>query len=185
MLTAFQQKKLTRLFYVYDLNKDRVIDIHDYKVFLDNITRLQGILTDSPLYQGFQEHYLQRWKDLQSVSDTNQDNMITLGEWLFYHEAVIGFTEIYHRIVSKSVQELFDIFDLDKDERISYDEFAIFYRAYGLDEDIASNIFCRLDVDPTDRISKESFLNLFDQFYRSDNPQDLGNSLFGDLNDNY
>ncbi|MDX1402756.1 MAG: EF-hand domain-containing protein, partial [Kiloniellales bacterium] len=125
------------------------------------------------------------WRDLQSVSDTDKDNKITQAEWLFYHEAVIGFTEIYRRIIRRSVQELFDIFDLDKDGKISRDEFAIFYKAYGLDEDIATNIFCRLDVNVNDRISKESFLNLFDQFYRSDNPHDLGNALFGELNDNY
>ncbi|NET03476.1 MAG: hypothetical protein F6K16_01800 [Symploca sp. SIO2B6] len=179
MLSQLQKQKLPRLFAKYDADKNGFIEQADFERFLKTYSQFRGWTPDSPEYNSFQSKLTSRWNSMQKYADTNRDDKISLDEWLVYIDNVLNDQEAYEAQLHGIAAFAFSVFDINGDNQLSLEEYRQFYKAGGLGENEANEIFRRLNLSDDDSISKEKYLELIDQFFRSEDPEAPGNFLFG------
>lgn len=179
MLTELQKRKLTRYFRVYDIDDDGRIGPADFERVVENVRILHGLATDSVGHVALEEGYLKRWDVLSDLADADEDGGVDLAEWLAYWEGVLPVEERYQSELRSLVTRLFQSFDTDQDGVIGAQEFSDFYGVYGLESEMAQRVFKVLDTDEDGVISQQDLIELGHQFYRGDDPDAPGNSLFG------
>jgi Ca2+-binding EF-hand superfamily protein len=69
--------------------------------------------------------------------------------------------------------------DIDGNGRISPQEYALFLKAYNVDERLFDDIFRHLDLNGDGYLSRDEIFKLVREFYLSDDPQAPGNWLVG------
>src|SRR5919199_2629680 len=180
MLTELQRKKLSYYFQGFDIDKNGVLEESDFDRIVDAYAEAYQITQDSATYQYISSTFAKnRWDTLAKEADTNVDNKVTLDEWLSYHDNLLNDSKsdfLWLKITSA----LFDVLDVDKDGSLGLEEYKSMYRIYGFgDENLATEIFAKLDFDGDGKIRKNDAMNLVTDFYLSDNPQAPGNLFFG------
>ena len=113
------------------------------------------------------------------LADGDDDGGVDLAEWLAHWEGTLADDERYEAEVEAITDHLFAIFDTDADEGVGPDEFCEFYGVFGLGANLARSVFVELDANNDGRISRDELREIGRQFYRSDDPGDVGNMLFG------
>lgn len=185
MLSDLQQKKYTRLFQVRDVDKNGVVEHLDYEQLGWNLAEAGGWLPGSIEYEDVLNKSLRMWTTFWKPADYNDDGQVTLTEFL---EAA---TKLVQRIaegdeeaidVLKAKNEtLFKVLDADGDEKITAEEYKLYFKCCALEDDLAEAMFSKLDLGGNGYIAKEAFMQLCDQFYLGDDPQASGNWLFGEF----
>jgi len=69
--------------------------------------------------------------------------------------------------------------DSDGDGMVNLEDFTKFYIAYRLPEDLATNMFKKLDSNHQGHLTRQDVILRFDEFVRSDDPDAAGNWFFG------
>lgn len=180
MLSELQIKKLTRLFNIFDTDGNGVLEKNDFEKIVANFLNLYNVKPGTLTYKDLSKKYLLRWERLQQISDKNQDKKVSLAEWLEYYEDVVNYDYGNEEpLWRKRANVSFDIIDTNKDGVWSLQEYQTLFKIYGLDEQLATEIFPRLDLNSDGHISKEEYLQLTEEFYLSDDPKSPGNFLFG------
>ena len=179
MLTEFQKKKLAVLYSMYDADKNGVIELADFYVLLDKYAEVRGWEPGSPEYEVLKSQLVSRWHTMQEAADTNRDNQISRSEWLVYIDNMLSSPATFDAEVTKIVAAIFAIFDLDGNGSLELEEYRQLYRATGIDEAFADENFGRLDLSNNGHISKEQHLELFRQFFYSQDPDSPGNWVLG------
>lgn len=177
-LTDLQKRKLTRFFTVFDQNHDGVIERADYLLLADNISKAKGFALDSPLSARLRECLLRVWENLEIIADKNHDGSVTLEEFLAYRGELHQDEVKYNDLVTAGVT-LFDVMDDNQDGKINVREFQLFYSFFGLDELLATDVFGQLDVGQTGYLTREQLKTYSRQFNLGDDPDAIGNGLFG------
>lgn len=181
MLSPLQQQKLTRYFRVYDVDDDGAIGPRDFERVLENLRVLHGLDPDAPALSGLREAYLVRWEAMRSSADADRDGGVDLKEWLAYWDELLSDGARYENEVAGLVDRLYALFDTDESGGIEVEEFCDFYGAYGLRAELAREVFRALDVDADGTFTRTELAEMANQFYRSDDPSDPGNLLYGPL----
>lgn len=179
MLTDLQTKKLTRYFYVYDIDDDGRIDEADFARILENVRMLHGVDEASRAHGLLHEAYAAFWDGLVSAADGDGDGGVDLDEWLAYWQITLADDSRYASEVAALTDRLFTVFDLDEDNSIGAAEFIDFYGIFGLSVDLAQTVFVELDEDGDGVISRDELLAASRDFFRGDDPEASGNLLFG------
>jgi len=178
MLTDFQKRKLIRLFNFYDSNGNEYIEHKDIFEICANFTREYNWQPGSDQDFDFRELFLDVWKKLICLADTNLDNKISLSEFIESYEVTLGSEENYLEFVLPFFENLFPIISTDK-ENISLSDFKKLYGCFQNDEAIAEDAFKIMDLNGDGSISKEEGFILYRQFYFSQDEGEPGNSFFG------
>ena len=179
MLTDLQAKKLTRYFQVYDITDDGRIESSDFERVIENVRVLRGASERSLDGNGLRQAYMAFGAALSASADSDGDGGIDLDEWLAYGQIALEDDARYEAEVEAITNHLFPVFDTDEDGEIGPDEFADFYGVFGLGGNLARSIFVELDANNDGVISRDEFLEIGRQFYRSDDRGSAGNMLFG------
>lgn len=180
MLTQFQQSKLANLFAMYDSDKDGYITQSDLQRVVDTYAQICEWDKTSEQYKTFQHKFTTiRWQHMLQVADKNNDNQVSLDEYLTYCNELIDSPADYEKEVKGIGAIAFSVFDRNQDEQLSLGEFRDFYRAINLDDALAPTLFGKLSLGDDALISKEQFVTLLDQFFRSQDQNAPGNILFG------
>ena len=140
---------------------------------------IRGDSERSEAGRGLRDACLAFWESLRTSADVDQSGSVDLDEWLAYWQVTLEDHERYEAEVEAITNHLFSVFDTDEDEGIGSDEFCDFYGVFGLGANLARSIFVELDANNDGRISREELMEIGRQFYRSDDPGDVGNMLFG------
>lgn len=181
VLTAFQTKKMTHMFKLYDANSDGTIGESDYERRAQILTEQRGYAVDSLEYQGIRQRIMKDWEQISLFVDTNADGLITLVEFLEYSDYVLADAGMWHESSVDTAQFMIESCDIDGDGKINLKEYSIFFKSYDLDDDKIKFAFEKLDVDGDGLITVEEITAALDQFGNSENPDDAGNQLFGPL----
>jgi Ca2+-binding EF-hand superfamily protein len=179
MLTEFQKQKLPRLFAVHDLNRDGVITRSDFEEYTRRIANTRGWGPESDQYQNLLARFLTFWNGLEESARAHGARQVTVTEWLDYWDVILSTPGMFGQIAAPIGRMVFTILDQDGDRSITAEEYASVFAQGGLDPAQAGPAFARLDLNGDGRISVDEIMKLLDQFFRSSDPADPGNALFG------
>ena len=179
MLSELQRKKLPNLFAMYDANKDGAIDWSDFERFLESFASFRGWTPESAPYGELSRRLTARWHNIREAADTNEDGRISCEEWLAYCDRMMASDEMFENEATSIAGFVFGIFDVDGDGSISFSEYVQMYRAVGLPESSAAQLFERLGISKSDTVSRARYVELVEQFFKSEDSDAPGNWVFG------
>jgi Ca2+-binding EF-hand superfamily protein len=182
MLTEFQRQKLPRLFSIHDLNGDGVITRRDFEDYAERIARTRGWGASSPQAKDLSQRFLTFWQGLEEVGARRGRKEVSLQDWLEYWDRILGNPPLYDQLIEPIARMVFTMLDRDGDGAVTESEYSQIYQSGSVDRGGAAEAFARLDLDHDGRLSVDEILTLADQFFRSQDPEEAGNALFGIVN---
>ena len=134
MLSEFSRKKYVSSFNLLDADKSGTIEFEDFAAHARYIKDDQGWSDQDPKWLQLLDAKKRGWQKIQEAVDTNNDNKVSLEEWLTFCENA----ENQVRTSGKPAQWLSDIFhalfrsiDLDNDGTITLDEYSLYLKSIG------------------------------------------------------
>ncbi|MFW6359052.1 MAG: EF-hand domain-containing protein [Chroococcales cyanobacterium] len=179
MLTPLQQRKLMKLFCLYDTNNDGAIVRQDFEKIVKKLADFKGWGLRSSKYHILNGKYMQEWKSLEKQADASHNHQVNLEEWFNHYDRLLSDETKYQEEVKTRSELIFEVFDTDQDEKLTQSDWAELLRVYNVSVIYAPLIFPKLDITQDDFLSKEEVLQLFDDFYYSDDPERPANWMFG------
>ena len=183
MLTPFQEKKQRHYFKLLDYDRNNFIERDDFQAIAENLCIIQGIELDTIAYRQIEEASEKLWMDVREYIDSNRDDRCSMEEWLkFADEQIVNCDEVwYNNYINAVVVGLFNLFDANNDGLLSDLEYLDIFVSFRIEVRYAARCFTKLDINNDGYINKEELVKAVSEFLRSDNPDDPGNWLFGDL----
>ncbi len=180
-LSAFQRRKLGRMFDVLDADGDGFVERSDYTGRVDACARLAGWADDAPEPGRNRRFALQSWEALAESADQDEDGRVSREEFMHWAEIFLDDRDAVRAYARGDVQLLFDAIDADGDGRITAEEYRRYLEACGVDTSAAAAFFAYADLDENGRIGRDEMSHAFEEFLLSENPRAAGNFLFGPL----
>ncbi len=123
------------------------------------------------------------WANICAVCGVTADGRIELDQWLEFEDvmAVNCQEAVYDTYVNTIVRGVFDVFDVNGDDKLSRREWAQLYAAWRVEPRFAPQAFAKIDRDGNGFISKDELVAVVKEFHQSDDPAAPGNWLFGPI----
>ena len=179
MLTELQNRKLLKLFCMYDCDLDGVLVCKDFENIATQLAEVKNLGARSPKVLMLKERFLQAWKSLLGKADTSGDKKICLEEWLAYYDDVLGDKEKYQKEVQSLMKLIFEVFDANGDGQLCQQEWAELFQVYNVHPAYAPSTFEKIDANGDGALSQNEILTLIDDFFCGDDPTSVANSMFG------
>lgn len=179
MFSNFQKRKLIRYFQFYDMDGNGYIERNDYVLFAKRLARVRGWAEGTASYEILMGRFTADWEILRSFADSSGDDRVSLDEWFAYHRHIYLIDTKYRVGENDIVGAIFETLDMNGDGSITEDEFKMFYSIYGLDSQLAGEVFRKLDENGDRVLTRPEIARLYRQFAHGDDPNALGNWLFG------
>ncbi len=180
-LTAFQKKKLGRMFDVLDANRDGFVESADYTRRVEAVARIERWTEDAPEYDRNLRFAQLSWDALAENADADGDGRVSRAEFMHWAEIFLDDRDAVRAYARGDVQLLFDTVDTDGDGRITETEYRRFLEICGVPTSAAHAFFAYADLDENGRIGRDEMSHAFEEFLLSTNPEAAGNFLFGPL----
>ncbi len=179
MLTALQKRKFTKLFSMYDACNTGVLKFSDFEQIVKNLAAVRGWKVNSAQYNAILSQYMHEWARLKDEADQKGDRQVWLDDWLAYHEALLEKTEKYKQEVELLTASILDVFDVNGDGKLSKVEWKEFFKVYNIPVIYSDEVFAKLDENQDGFLSKSEILKRLQDFYYSNDPEAIGNYMFG------
>ncbi|GAA3113193.1 EF-hand domain-containing protein [Streptosporangium carneum] len=180
MLTELQKRRFDRLFDLLDADRNGVIDLADYHRLADvsggDLTHRPGSPDGEPLRVSFTRF----WEQAINPLDSGGQGTITREQFTAALGQMVARPEGFDTALGPAVDAVFDLIDLDGDGQVVRDEYVRALTLFGLTPAAAEQTFARLD-DGDGLLGRAEFWALARDFYLSDDPDSVGNLLFGPL----
>jgi Ca2+-binding EF-hand superfamily protein len=177
MVSPFQQRKGALAFYRWDRDKDGVVRADDIAQWGQGAAAHLNLAQGSPEYTQITDAYHRIWEFWLKPFDTDQDDALTLDDFL---AQLVAFQDpqAYAQGIQAN-QELFDLLDRDADGRIGPDEYAAFVQPIGVSDEETQTAFSQLDRDGDGFIERDEFAADLLGYFQSDDRAERGNWFFG------
>lgn len=179
MLTELQNRKLLKLFCMYDGDRNGFLVCKDFEKIADKLATVKNLGSRSPKVLVLKERFLQVWKSLLSKADSSGDKKVCLEEWLAYYDDVLGDKEKYAEEVQSLMKLIFEVFDANGDGEISPQEWTELFQVYNIHPAYAPTAFEQLDANQDGVLSETEVLAMVDDFFCGDDLNSPANSMFG------
>jgi Ca2+-binding EF-hand superfamily protein len=182
-ISAFLDRKLTRRFETYDSDQDGFIDRSDFERAGSRTTAAFGLSDDDLRARRFHEHLLGVWDHLSAVTDSNDDERISLVEYkAAFAQRLLERPESFDDGYMPFLDTLMAVADHDDDGHLGVDEYVRWSGALmNLPEADARVVHKRLDHDGDGLISSDDLLAALRAYYFSEDLDGPGSWLFGPL----
>lgn len=182
-LSEFRKKKLLHVFSVFfDVNHSGTIEEKDFELAVEKTCRMRCWDESNPKHRETRETLMMIWESLRRMADTDNDEKVTTDEW--YDMWTIEAKNDASEWQSKYMEFMFNLEDTSGDGVIDESEFTAVYASYGIDEEECRQAFNRFSKNNTVPVTKEVFRKLWREYFSSDDPNALGNYIFGKANFN-
>lgn len=183
MLSDLQKSKIQNLFHMFDTDINGMIEKSDIVRIINTCSARFGWERGGLDYKEFETHFLSMWAGMVKRADKNQDQQVSLQEFLDFYSDLLDSPEEYQVVLGGLGGAIFGTFDVNFDGELTLGEYKEFYAAMGLSTGFATTIFARLDLNTNGRISIRELTILLDEFFSSQDPNAPGNFLFGPVQD--
>mgnify|MGYP001305510215 CR=1 FL=1 len=179
MISEIKRAKFMQYFEVTDTNGDGKITKQDYLLTADKTIAVLKLDPASPLAQILKANYAQGW-DALAVRDLDHDDAVTVDEWIEHYYLLSLDEKLLDPFVNGRAEAIFRLFDADQDQRITKEEWTVFFSAIGHPEKNYEMGFQKLDRNQNDHLTLDEVKKASHEFFGSDDPDAIGNWLFGD-----
>lgn len=178
-MTELQRAKQIHFFNVLDYDGDGSLEREDFVDVADRLSDLRGYKEESSRRDAVRQEILRMWTNARSLSGTDNQQHLTLEDWVAHEQEVIDSDVLINSYVQGFARAIFDTLDENNDGVISKDEYLTFFQAFRGKEGDASAAFQKLDADGKGYLTRQEFLNVVTEFHLSDDPDAPGNWLLG------
>jgi len=179
MLTELQTRKLTRLFSLYDVNGNGVIERGDYELVAHHTAIGLSHQPGSAEYAQLHTEYMASWNNLQQLADSDNDDQLTLAEFLSGYAALMADQERFGTVIMGLVKTTLRLQDTNQDGKVSAEEHRSYMAAFNAAPTDIAEMFRRLDRDGDGFLTTEEMALNTEEFFLSDDPEAPGNWLVG------
>jgi hypothetical protein len=156
-----------------------VISREDFEEYAERIARTRGWGPTSPQATDLSQRFLTSGRGSKRIGARHGKRDVTVQEWLHYRDRILDTPALYDQMMEPIGRMVFTMLDEGGDGSVTADEYTEIYQSGSVDRGGATEAFRRLDLDHDGRLTVDEVMTLADQFFRSDDPQDAGNVLFG------
>ncbi|KYC38130.1 hypothetical protein WA1_37915 [Scytonema hofmannii PCC 7110] len=178
MIRELLKKKLIAHFQGIDVAQNGFVEREDIDRITSNFARIRGWKPGSSDYEKLHNHLIFLWENYWLNTDLNKDNKVSLNEFLESCNQQFVVDNDTSAAWEQSMAALFDVIDMNGDEKIALEEYKQFLTAYGFNTSGYEEIFHKLDINGDGYISKQEYLQLIKE-YCGENPEATGNLFFG------
>ena len=179
MISDLRRQKFTRLFHLWDYNKDGVLQRVDFEQAALGIASFLGIQPGSVEMDTHMTAYMAGWEQVRQAAHPNGGDQVMLDEFVAATSQALADPVAFEAITMTSARNSIRLMDLDGDGRIARPEYLGVVMAYNMTNDEAEEAFRQLDRDGDGYITQEESVANTVEFFMSDDPQARGNWLFG------
>ncbi len=185
MLTILQQIKHRYIFNVLDFDNNGYIEQADFIAIAENLCMVRGEEVDTEESNEIIDRCMKLWNGLAYYIDENNDKQCSLKEWFSFIEdrLVNSPNDEAPLFLNKTVESIFDLYDVDSDGIISWQEYLDIFLSFRLNASLVAKSFKTLDANNDQSLSKEELVNAISEFLISDDISLPGNWIFGNLYD--
>jgi Ca2+-binding EF-hand superfamily protein len=176
MLGELQTQKLTKMFKLHDSDGSGFLEKADLELRLQQDSSTLGLSSGSAEYEAYSAKLLSEWETMQENMDTDKDGLVSLEEWLQYHDKMLS-SEGYKAFVGAP---LVDTLDSDGDGKISCEAYKSFRKGRGLKDSELDEMCSRFDLDGDGYIETKDLLRFREEFYVSNDSAAPGNWFCGE-----
>lgn len=175
------KRKVLHFFNVLDIDRNGILQAEDFVNVGQKIIDKLGMSDQSRhgrlILLKAHRLFVQLLTDVQ-----NPDMELTLWDWVDFFRTQIESEEastLYYYI-HRTSRHIFDLFDTNRDQKISKEEYADMLAIYNMPHDTATKGFKELDTDNDDQISMDELTEGLRNFFCSGSSEARGNFIFGD-----
>ncbi|XP_058799079.1 sarcoplasmic calcium-binding protein [Phymastichus coffea] len=174
----FWRRKMRTLHSHLDVNKDGWLSYDDFKLLGERFAKLGHLTVQQK--EEFQAVLRQMWEEQWGAID--KYNLIDVEKYL---------TEMHHVLEDKSLRKkvhsflpfLFKAVDKDNSGEISVEEFKLFFKCLGMENDDAVVTFTYIDINEDGKLSMKEFVKLGRDFFLTDDQTKPSKHFWGPLVD--
>jgi len=178
----FLKKKWERIFNVFfDRNASSAVDWGDFYLVVRQVRDIYGSESEQMGYARKSMKAL--WDGLCKIADTNQDEMISIDEWIALLKSVDPKKE--PKWFSDYLSFMFKLFDVSGDGVMDLAEYTDGMTTYGFTSAQSHEAFSIFAVDkngnPAKTVDPKQWRDYFHEYYYSTDKKARGNHLFGKM----
>jgi Ca2+-binding EF-hand superfamily protein len=180
-LTSLQDLKLDRAFTHLDVDGDGQIEREDVLALGARLLIGFGEAPTSAKGKDVIETLDGLWDALLDELDLGRDGRVTTDDFRDGMAAAFVHGGQYDPVLGPTVDAVARLCDTDDDGEVGLDELRTLHDAFGLDAGEAEVALAKLDLNGSGRITVAELSEAAREYYTSDDPEALGNWLFGPL----
>ena len=173
------RRKHRKLFRVYDADRNGFIEEVDFTIIFERVAAVMGLLPGAAEYEPLRKQFHFVWENIRNLADANADNKVSEDEWLRYADTMSQSPAHYEKDAGALSEMMFNLFDSDRDGRLTPEDFNRFFRAFRIEESLAPLAWGKLSLKEPGFLSRPEGLVYAKQFYGSRDEADAGNHLLG------
>jgi len=179
MLSDTMKKKLAHHFNFQDFDNDNYVEQEDWEDAAKKLAEARDWAPNSNEYKSIVEKHVKMWETFWKPADQDEDGKVSLEEFLQLAEEQKGRGVFSLSQITELFETIFNALDQDSDKHIMLQDYRLFFKAWGIDENLAEQAFSSLDFSKDGLVSKMMFVQSGATFFTSDEPDDFGNLMFG------